>query len=180
MASQLKNKRQQEKHGKHLTKEYRAWAHMKSRCYDPKLKSYKDYGGRGIKVCKRWLNSFVNFYEDMGPKPTEKHSLDRIDCNADYSPSNCRWATWYTQSTNKRKKTSVSGKQTTSKYIGVRRQHKKFDSRIRVNGKRIILGYFRTEIEAALAYNEAVIKYRGEGSVMNIIEGDKQNETKSK
>lgn len=83
------------------TPEYVCWATMKRRCYDPKHIGYKNYGAKGIRVCARWLTSFENFFEDMGKKPTPKHSIDRIDSNGDYEPSNCRWVDWMTQSTNK-------------------------------------------------------------------------------
>jgi hypothetical protein len=76
------------------TAEYRVWRALKSRCLNKNLYRYKDYGGRGIKVCDRWLNSFENFLNDMGRKPTPKHSLDRYpDINGNYEPNNCRWAT---------------------------------------------------------------------------------------
>lgn len=81
-------------------KEYRAWHQMKVRCYNSNRVQYKDYGGRGIKVCDRWLDSFNNFFEDMGKSPTPKHSLDRIDNNGNYEPTNCRWATKKQQSRN--------------------------------------------------------------------------------
>jgi len=83
--------------------EYKAWAAMKQRCYNQNNQYWTDYGGRGIKVCKRWLNSFENFFNDMGKRPSEKHSIDRIDNNKNYSPANCHWATAKQQCNNTRK-----------------------------------------------------------------------------
>lgn len=85
------------------TPEYRAWTHMKTRCYNQKCDMYYAYGGRGIVVCERWLHSFENFLFDMGKRPSRKHSLDRFpDINGNYEPSNCRWATPEEQAANKR------------------------------------------------------------------------------
>lgn len=74
---------------------------MIARCYNPNLPTYIHYGGRGIRVCERWY-SFAEFLSDMGQRPSEKHSLDRIDNNGDYEPGNCRWATRKQQNRNKR------------------------------------------------------------------------------
>lgn len=82
--------------------EYRSWALMKRRCYNPNDKHYFNYGGRGITVCDRWLNSFENFLADMGKKPSKLYSLDRKEGNGIYEPSNCRWATKKEQAGNRR------------------------------------------------------------------------------
>lgn len=91
------------------TKEYRAWINMISRCENPNTPFFKHYGGRGIRICSRWRSSFDNFYADMGLRPTEKHSLDRIDPNGDYEPENCRWATSKQQTRNFRNANKVFG-----------------------------------------------------------------------
>ena len=87
-------------HGKSNTPEIRTWQGMKQRCLNINNNRYKDYGGRGIKVCKRWLK-FENFYKDMGERP-KGTTLDRIDNNGNYEPSNCRWATPEQQYSNMR------------------------------------------------------------------------------
>lgn len=89
-------------HGMRKTTEYGSWSHAKSRCTNPTDKAYKNYGGRGITICDRWLESFENFLEDMGLKPSPKHSIDRIDNELGYSKENCRWATAKEQGRNTR------------------------------------------------------------------------------
>jgi hypothetical protein len=82
---------------------YIAWANAKTRCCNPNVPGYKDYGGRGISMCKRWFDSFDAFYEDMGPIPEGHSSIDRIDVNGNYEPGNCRWATPLMQGENTRR-----------------------------------------------------------------------------
>lgn len=89
------------KHGKAGCKEYVCWQHMISRCYNRNNEKYYNYGARGISVCGRWLTSFDNFYSDMGDSPTKNHSLDRINVNGNYEPTNCRWATSKQQQSNR-------------------------------------------------------------------------------
>lgn len=81
---------------------YRSWAAMLTRCYNPKATGYENWGGRGITVCQRWRASFGAFLADMGERP-KGYSLDRINPDGNYTPSNCRWATYRQQTANRRK-----------------------------------------------------------------------------
>jgi hypothetical protein len=82
--------------------EYKSWCNMKGRCNNPNNHKYHSHGGRGIKVCERWQNSFENFYADMGKKPTRGYSIERVDNDGDYCPENCIWATIKVQGKNTR------------------------------------------------------------------------------
>lgn len=89
-------------HGSSRSGAYRSWCAMKDRCYRETNQDYPLYGGRGIKVCDRWLHSFENFLADMGERPYVRATIERLDTNGNYEPDNCEWATQKTQTRNKR------------------------------------------------------------------------------
>lgn len=92
------------KHGKADSPEYRTWTAIKRRCFNKNTADYEDYGGRGITVSNEWINDFQAFYDHIGPKPSDKYSIDRIDNNGNYEPGNVRWATASEQMKNQRKR----------------------------------------------------------------------------
>lgn len=89
-------------------REYFAWSAMKGRCYSKTGREYKLYGGRGIRVCARWLDGFDSFLTDMGMRPSTKHSIERLENEGDYTPSNCIWGTKTQQARNRRTTRRVS------------------------------------------------------------------------
>lgn len=93
MSTEVTIKPKRERHGMNKSPEHRAWVHMKQRCTNENKREYKCYGGRGIKVCDEWMHSFIAFYSHVGPRPSEIHSIDRINVNGNYEPGNVRWAT---------------------------------------------------------------------------------------
>lgn len=148
----------------HFTKDNKTSEHplcntyhqMKARCINKTSKPYRLYGGRGIQVCDRWLgkNGFFNFCNDMGEKPTPKHTLDRIDVNGNYEPSNCRWATTFQQSCNRRNQNKCVG-------VGYHAKPKKWRVRISIKNESIFLGQFDSYSEAVSARRAAELKYFG-------------------
>lgn len=141
-------------HGMSGTPEYKAWARMKIRCYSQSYHEYHYYGGRGITVCDRWLESFENFIEDMGQRPSINHSLDRINVNEGYNKENCRWADKTTQSFNKRKR-----KDNTSGVVGVYKVPYGYIASISKNNQQHYLGFFEEMEDVILCRKDAELKY---------------------
>ena len=111
-------KRSNSKHELSYSSEYGIYKSMIQRCTNPKNKSYCNYGGKGITICKEWLDSFEQFYEDMGPKPNKNSSIERIDYNGNYEPSNCKWEGYVVQGRNKSstKLSLIKAREIRSKY----------------------------------------------------------------
>lgn len=141
---------------------------MVSRCNTKSSTGYENYGGRGIKVCDRWLgeNGFNNFAEDMGKRPVG-NTLDRIDVNGDYTPDNCQWAEWGVQNHNQRiRKTNSSG----YRGVSIEKRSGKWIATIWKDYKMLSLGLFVDKDEAALAYDAAAIQIYGERAKLNLLE----------
>ena len=155
-------------HGLGDTRLYNIWANMKDRILNPKHKNYNDYGGRGINICEDWLDirNFYNWAMENGYEENKGLSIDRIDNDGSYCPENCRWTTRVIQGRNQRMQ-----KNNTSGFKGVcyYKKNNKYVSYIKVNRKRIHLGYFPTAVEGAIAYNNYIIKNNLEGFILNEI-----------
>jgi transcription elongation factor Elf1 len=155
------------KHGLSNTRLYKIWKDIKKRCYNKKATAYKNYGGRGITVCKEW-EIFLNFYNWAINNNYNSHlCIDRINNDGNYEPSNCRWVGYVTNTQN----TRILKSNNTSGYRGVsfHKSTNNWQSAIQNNKKTVYLGVFKTKEEAAIAYNNYVIEHKT-FHPLNIIE----------
>ena len=139
---------------------YNTWVNLRDRCYNPDSDQYRDYGGRGIKVCRKWRESFERFALDMGLKPHKKLTLERINNNKGYKPSNCEWVTRKENNNNKRiyktNTTGVSG-------ISFSDTKGRFTVRKQINGVRTYLGETYTLEEAVAVWKSGLKKKKNTG-----------------
>ena len=166
----LKKLEYNKKHGMTDIRLYGIWGDIKDRALNPKHNHYINYGGRGITICDEWKNDFKSFYDWSilnGYEENKSLSIDRIDNDGNYCPDNCRWTTRIIQGRNRRIR-----KDNTSGYKGVSYYKKtgRYGAKIRVNKKRIHLGYFQTAVEAGIAYNNYILENNLEGFILNKIE----------
>lgn len=150
------------KHSLCNTPEWKAWKSMRERCSNANCSSYARYGGRGIQVCERWHDSFVNFYSDMGRRLSPQHSLDRINVDGNYEPSNCRWASRSQQQLNKRV-TSSNG------FRGIQQNSttKRWQAWLSIDSKVWFFGYYATPQEAAHVRDQAAMQIHGSDAPLN-------------
>ena len=131
-----------------ISPEYNALRDMHKRCYNPKSRGFKNWGGRGIQVCLRWHrcnpDRLQNFIADMGLRPSPQHTIHRINNDWSYMPSNCKWATWLEQARNRRPPVERCG----GRYVH-RLPGGKFRARIRWYGKQFHVGSYPSFDEAA-------------------------------
>ena len=147
--------RPDEKHGMYNTKIYAVWENMIARCEVPTRIDYKNYGARGISVCKEWRNSFIQFHEDMRDGYDPKLRIDRIDNNGHYCKDNCRWVTT---------KKSLANRRSLGKYLkGVYKGKRdlSYHSKVVIDGIYYGLGSFDTEIKAHNAYKAILLEWYG-------------------
>ena len=142
-------------HGDHKSRLYKIYGAMKQRCYNPNYDKYDYYGGKGIVICDEWLSDYVTFKEwALSNGYKDSLSIDRIDGDGNYDPSNCRWASNQIQHRNTTKLMGTN----TSGYRGVsfHKRTNKWHARIMVNSKGISLGYYHDKIDAAKAYDDYI------------------------
>lgn len=154
-------------HGDSGTKLYRVWVNFHSRCNDPNQDSYKNYGGRGITVCTDW-DTYPAFKEwAIAHGYAEGLTIDRKDNDGNYHPDNCRWVDLSIQNRNRRKLGSKSSAYTGVVWVAT---HSKWKAQIRVNSERKFLGYFDTELSAAIARDNYIVENDLQGYILNKTE----------
>lgn len=169
-------RRKEEKHNLSESRLYRIWKNMRQRCINPKASKYELYGGRGVKVCNKWLNSFLGFFEDVGMPPSDKHQLDRINSDGNYVKENVRWVL---PRINSIKVRARKNKKCPYKGVVVHfKRNKPYQARITFFGKTQSLGYFKTAEEAAARYNLFAANYFGENAVLNNLYEIQEKEAK--
>ena len=148
-------------HGLSKTRLYQTWRDMKSRCNNPKNKSYKDYGKRGIKICKEWNESFKSFYDwAISNGYNQKLTIDRIDNNKGYTPQNCRWATPKEQANNRRIVRKVT-------ILGETKTFNEFEKQYGISAQLIHSRYDKGYRDYEVIYNGHLGKKRKKGLVVN-------------
>lgn len=150
-------------HGKYKTPENNAWRSMLNRCCNPNSQRWEYWGGRGISVCPAWREDFTVFLADMGERPSEKHSLDRIDNDGNYTPENCRWATAKAQRANQRGIKCSGRKLLRTSRTGITGVHftenNTWAVRMGIARKSVHIGTYSTLLDAACARKSAELHY---------------------
>lgn len=156
-------------HGETRSRLYFTWMNMKQRCSNPNKPFYQDYGGRGIRVCNEWLESYLEFRDwAIRSGYDDTLQIDRIDVNGNYEPSNCRWVTTYQQSANRRK--NRNGRTSPFRGVSWHASGRKWTAQICRRGYIVRIGDFDAPLTAALAYDDYAFDIRGEFARLNFPE----------
>ena len=159
-----------QQHGMSKTSEYKSWADMKRRCNQPTHPKYKWYGARGISIDPKWNKSFMAFFKDMGPRPSPKHTLDRIESNGNYNKANCRWLTKELQLVNRSRPPKAK-----NKYRGVYTNGLRYRAIFVFKREKKYLGTFDSALEAAKAWDNKAYEVHGELACLNFPREDQMS-----